>query len=201
MSWVPMFSVPYMLVPRAIRLSAPITPSRAVGQSRCRARSRGRVPRPDRALCPTGAFGGFGTTTTTAAPAFSFSAPTNTGTSGKGLQHSLPVQQIFGLCGCCALFLNNHFLVSPGLFGATQNKGFGFGTSFGTGTGTGLGSGLGTGLGFGGFGTQQQQQQQTSEYGLWIYPSLSSESARLTPSVTPSGIEVCCKRRLLHLNS
>ncbi|NXJ80468.1 NUP54 protein, partial [Trogon melanurus] len=72
-----------------------------------------------------GAFGGFGTTTTTGAPAFSFSAPTNTGTSG--------------------------------LFGATQNKGFGFGTSFGTGTATGLGSGLGTGLGFGGFGTQQQQ--------------------------------------------
>lgn len=85
--------------------------------------------------------------------------------------------------GCCALFLNNHLLVSPGLFGATQNKGFGFGTSFGTGTGTGLGSGLGTGLGFGGFGTQQQQQQ-TSEYGLWIYLSLSSESAGLTPSVT-----------------
>ncbi|KAL2304607.1 hypothetical protein Nmel_006558 [Mimus melanotis] len=81
-------------------------------------------------LASAGAFGGFGTTTTTAAPAFSFSAPTNTGTSG--------------------------------LFGATQNKGFGFGTSFGTGTGTGLGSGLGTGLGFGGFGTQQQQQQQTT---------------------------------------
>lgn len=84
--------------------------------------------------------------------------------------------------GCYALFLNNHLLVSSGLFGATQNKGFGFGTSFGTGTGTGLGSGLGTGLGFGGFGTQQQQQQ-TSEYGLWIYLSLSSESIRLPPSV------------------
>lgn len=85
--------------------------------------------------------------------------------------------------GCCAFLLNNHVLVSAGLFGGTQNKGFGFGTSFGTGTGTGLGSGLGTGLGFGGFGTQQQQQQQTSEYGLWIYPSLSSESARLLSSV------------------
>lgn len=84
--------------------------------------------------------------------------------------------------GCCALLLTNHGLVSPGLFGGTQNKGFGFGTSFGTGTGTGLGSGLGTGLGFGGFGTQQQQQQ-TSEYGLWIYPSLSSESATLPSSV------------------
>ncbi|NXK29118.1 NUP54 protein, partial [Arenaria interpres] len=88
-------------------------------------------------LCLLGAFGGFGTTTTTAAPAFSFSAPTNTGTSG--------------------------------LFGATQNKGFGFGTSFGTGTGTGLGSGLGTGLGFGGFGTQQQQTTLGS--GLFSQPA------------------------------
>ncbi|KFV02912.1 Nuclear pore complex protein Nup54, partial [Tauraco erythrolophus] len=84
-----------------------------------------------------GAFGGFGTTTTTAGPAFSFSAPTNTGTSG--------------------------------LFGATQNKGFGFGTSFGTGTGTGLGSGLGTGLCFGGFGTQQQQSTLGS--GLFSQPA------------------------------
>jgi len=67
--------------------------------------------------------------------------------------------------------------ISPGLFGANQNKGFGFGTSFGTGTGTGLGSGLGTGLGFGGFGTQQQQ---TSKYGLLlIYPFLSKENIRL----------------------
>lgn len=37
-------------------------------------------------LCLLGAFGGFGTTTTTAGPAFSFSAPTNTGTSGKTVQ-------------------------------------------------------------------------------------------------------------------
>ncbi|KAM6346610.1 nucleoporin p54 isoform 3-T4 [Podargus strigoides] len=88
-------------------------------------------------LCLLGAFGGFGTTTTTAAPAFSFSAPTNTGTGG--------------------------------LFGTTQNKGFGFGTSFGTGTGTGLGSGLGTGLGFGGFGTQQQQTTLGS--GLFSQPA------------------------------
>uniref|UniRef100_A0A8B9G535 Nucleoporin 54 n=1 Tax=Amazona collaria TaxID=241587 RepID=A0A8B9G535_9PSIT len=86
---------------------------------------------------PTGAFGGFGTTATTAGSTFSFSAPTNTGTSG--------------------------------LFGATQNKGFGFGTSFGTGTGTGLGSGLGTGLGFGGFGTQQQQT--TLGGGLFSQPA------------------------------
>ncbi|XP_051820351.1 nucleoporin p54 isoform X2 [Antechinus flavipes] len=72
---------------------------------------------------PTGTFGGFGTTTTTSGSAFSFSAPTNTGTSG--------------------------------LFGATQNKGFGFGTGFGTTTGSS--TGLGTGLGFGTFNTQQSQ--------------------------------------------
>ncbi|NXQ96877.1 NUP54 protein, partial [Sagittarius serpentarius] len=58
---------------------------------------------------------------------------------------------------------------TSGLFGATQNKGFGFGTSFGTGTGTGLGSGLGTGLGFGGFGTQQQQTTLGS--GLFSQPA------------------------------
>ncbi|KAG8456842.1 hypothetical protein GDO86_002577 [Hymenochirus boettgeri] len=47
-----------------------------------------------------------------------------------------------------------------GLFGAAQNKGFGFGTGFGTGaTNTGLGTGLATGgLSFTGFNTQQQQQ-------------------------------------------
>lgn len=41
------------------------------------------APRLTAAFYLLGAFGGFGTTTTTAAPAFSFSAPTNTGTSGK----------------------------------------------------------------------------------------------------------------------
>ncbi|XP_036619875.1 nucleoporin p54 isoform X1 [Trichosurus vulpecula] len=73
---------------------------------------------------PAGTFGGFGTTTTTASSAFSFSAPTNTGTSG--------------------------------LFGATQNKGFGFGST-GFGTTAGTSTGLGTGLGFGTFNTQQTQ--------------------------------------------
>ncbi|XP_063466431.1 nucleoporin p54 isoform X5 [Symphalangus syndactylus] len=85
---------------------------------------------------PAGGFGGFGTTTTTAGSAFSFSAPTNTGTTG--------------------------------LFGGTQNKGFGFGTGFGTTTGSS--TGLGTGLGFGGFNTQQQQQQTTLG-GLFSQPT------------------------------
>ncbi|KAM4708415.1 nucleoporin p54 isoform 2-T2 [Discoglossus pictus] len=87
-----------------------------------------------------GGFGGFGAATTTAGTgsAFSFTAPTNTGTTG--------------------------------LFGATQNKGFGFGTGFGgTATNTGLGTSLGGGLGFGGFNTQQQQQQ-TALGGLFNQP-------------------------------
>lgn len=75
-------------------------------------------------------------------------------------------------------YYSQQFLVFPGLFGATQNKGFGFGTSFGTGTGTGLGTGLGTWLGFGGFGTQQQQ---TSKYGfLLAYASAAEDRVRLT---------------------
>ncbi|KAM4674238.1 nucleoporin p54-like isoform 2-T2 [Amazona ochrocephala] len=69
---------------------------------------------------PTGAFGGFGTTATTAGSTFSFSAPTNTGTSG-----------LFG--------------ATP-----NKGFGFGtsFGTGTGTGLGSGLGTGLGFG-GFG----------------------------------------------------
>ncbi|KAM6346609.1 nucleoporin p54 isoform 2-T3 [Podargus strigoides] len=128
---------------------------------------------------PTGAFGGFGTTTTTAAPAFSFSAPTNTGTGGKRAQsesicfrmncRASPLHNNVLHFSGTVLFLNNSLLISPGLFGTTQNKGFGFGTSFGTGTGTGLGSGLGTGLGFGGFGTQQQQTTLGS--GLFSQPA------------------------------
>ncbi|KAM4810154.1 nucleoporin p54 isoform 1-T1 [Rhinophrynus dorsalis] len=48
---------------------------------------------------------------------------------------------------------------STGLFGATQNKGFGIGPCFGgTTTNTGLGLGLGTGLNLSGLNTQQQQQ-------------------------------------------
>ncbi|XP_060791359.1 nucleoporin p54 isoform X3 [Neoarius graeffei] len=82
-----------------------------------------------------GAFGGFGTTTTSASagPTFSFSNPANTG---------------------------------GGLFGNTQNKGFGFSSGLGTGTGTGFGSGLGGGgLGFGGFNLQSTQPQQGGLFG------------------------------------
>lgn len=58
-----------------------------------------------------------------------------------------------------------HSSVLGGLFGNTQNKGFGFSSGLGTGTTTGtagFGTGLGTtGLGgFGGFNIQPTQQQQ-----------------------------------------
>ena len=52
-----------------------------------------------------------------------------------------------------------------GLFGSTQNKGFGFSSGLGTGAAAGT-SGFGTGLGttglggFGGFNIQPTQQQQ-----------------------------------------
>lgn len=58
-----------------------------------------------------------------------------------------------------------HFfsLCLGGLFGNTQNKGFGFSTGLGAGTAagaTGFGTGLGTALGgFGGFNIQPAQQQ------------------------------------------
>uniref|UniRef100_UPI003AAC6190 nucleoporin p54 isoform X5 n=1 Tax=Centroberyx gerrardi TaxID=166262 RepID=UPI003AAC6190 len=82
----------------------------------------------------TGAFGGFGTTTTSAA------AP------GSTFSFAAPAN------------------TAGGLFGNTQNKGFGFSTGLGAGAATGT-SGFGTGLGatslggFGGFSIQPTQQQ------------------------------------------
>uniref|UniRef100_A0AAY4ESG7 54 kDa nucleoporin n=1 Tax=Denticeps clupeoides TaxID=299321 RepID=A0AAY4ESG7_9TELE len=89
-------------------------------------------------LGSAGAFGGFGTTTTSAAPGstFSFATPSNT---GGGL-----------------------------LFGNNQNKGFGFSSGLGTSTtgGTGFGTGLGGGgLGFGGFNLPPTQPQQGGLFG------------------------------------
>ncbi|XP_049646209.1 nucleoporin p54 [Suncus etruscus] len=80
-------------------------------------------------LASAGGFGGFGTTTTATGSAFSFSAPTNTGTTG-----------LFG-----------------GTQNKSFGFGTGFGTT--TGTNSGLGTGLGTALAFGGLNTQPQQQQ------------------------------------------
>lgn len=77
-----------------------------------------------------GGFGGFGTTSAT------------TTASGTGFSFSAPTNT-----------------GTTGLFGNTQNKGFGFGT-FGAGTNTGLGTGISTGFGLTGFNTQAQQQPQ-----------------------------------------
>ncbi|XP_075058812.1 nucleoporin p54 isoform X2 [Mixophyes fleayi] len=91
---------------------------------------------------------GFGPTTTTASTGFGggfggFGATaTTTAASGSGFNFSAPTNT-----------------GTTGLFGTTQNKGFGFGTAFGA-TNTGLNTGLSTGLGFTGFNTQPQQQQQ-----------------------------------------
>ncbi|XP_066501805.1 nucleoporin p54 isoform X1 [Hoplias malabaricus] len=54
-----------------------------------------------------------------------------------------------------------------GLFGGTQNKGFGFSSGLGTGTGTGTGFGGlgGGGLGFGSFNLQPTQPQQGGLFG------------------------------------
>ncbi|XP_069832835.1 nucleoporin p54 [Dendropsophus ebraccatus] len=92
-----------------------------------------------------GGFGGFGTTTTTASSnaGFSFSAPTNTGTTG-----------LFGNT-------QNKTFGFGSAFGAT-------GTNTGL-TNTGLNTGLSTGLGFGGFGAQPQQQQQQNALGGGLF--------------------------------
>ncbi|XP_035041042.2 nucleoporin p54 isoform X1 [Hippoglossus stenolepis] len=91
-------------------------------------------------LASTGTFGGFGTTTTTAA------AP------GSTFSFAAPSN------------------TAGGLFGNTQNKGFGFSSGLGTATApgtTGFGTSLGaSGLGgFGGFNIQSTQQQQGGLFG------------------------------------
>lgn len=118
----------------------------------------------------SGAFGGFGTTTTSA-PAgstFSFSNPANTGDDplSFAMHCCLSTSRwhyAFKTLQCCTVCCYVVFLPGGGLFGNTQNKGFGFssGLGTGTGTGTGFGSGLGGGgLGFGGFNLQPTQPQQ-----------------------------------------
>ncbi|XP_062867846.1 nucleoporin p54 isoform X1 [Trichomycterus rosablanca] len=97
------------------------------------------------------AFGG--ATTTTASTGFGFGS-TTTGTFGGfgTTTTSAPAGSSFSF--------SNPTNTGGGLFGNTQNKGFGFsGLGTGTGTGTGFGSALGGGgLGFGGFSSQPAQQ-------------------------------------------
>ncbi|XP_063314756.1 nucleoporin p54 isoform X1 [Pelobates fuscus] len=118
---------------------------------------------------------GFGTATTTASTGFGgFGGLDSATSSNSGFNFGG-----FGLAANPTLNFNvgnfsvatapappfnfGNSLANAGLFGAAQNKGFGFNTGFGaTATNTGLGAGLGTGLGFG-FNTQQQQQQQQQQ--------------------------------------
>ncbi|KAM4634352.1 nucleoporin p54 isoform 6-T6 [Polymixia lowei] len=107
----------------------------------------------------TGAFGGFGTATTSAA------AP------GSTFSFAAPSN------------------TTGGLFGNTQNKGFGFSSGLGTGAATGatgFGTGLGaTGLGgFGGFNIQPTQQQQGGLFGQQAQQQGQAQPTQLYQQVT-----------------
>ncbi|XP_014906823.1 nucleoporin p54 isoform X2 [Poecilia latipinna] len=125
----------------------------------------------------------FGAATTTATPAtgFSFGA-SNTGTFGG-----------FGTATTTAAAPGSTFNFAPsnttgGLFGNTQNKGFGFPSGLGTGatTGaTGFGTGLGTaGLGFGSFNIQPTQQQQGGLFGQPAHQQGQAQPTQLYQQVT-----------------
>ncbi|KAG7320745.1 hypothetical protein KOW79_015160 [Hemibagrus wyckioides] len=126
------------------------------------------------------AFGfGTGTTTTTASSGFgSLSAPafgaTTTTTPSTGFGFGSTTTGAFGGFGATTtsapagstFSFSNPVNTGGGLFGNTQNKGFGFSSGLGTGTGAGFGSGLGGGaLGFGGFNLQSTQPQQGGLFG------------------------------------
>ncbi|XP_046724369.1 nucleoporin p54 isoform X2 [Silurus meridionalis] len=103
----------------------------------------------------------FGAATTTTAPAgFGFGSTTTGAFGGFGNTATSSAGSTFNF--------SNPANTGGGLFGNTQNKGFGFssGLGTGTGTGTGFGSGLGGGgLGFGGFNLQSTQPQQGGLFG------------------------------------
>ncbi|XP_063745953.1 nucleoporin p54 isoform X3 [Eleginops maclovinus] len=110
-------------------------------------------------LASTGTFGGFGPTTTTAA------AP------GSTFSFSTPAN------------------TAGGLFGNTQNKGFGFSSGLGTGAApgtTGFGTGLGTTTlgGFGGFNIQPTQQQTGGLFGQQAQQQAQAQPTQLYQQVT-----------------
>ncbi|XP_037121551.1 nucleoporin p54 isoform X2 [Syngnathus acus] len=128
-------------------------------------------------------FGGFGLNANPAAGAVGFNAgcfgPTSTAGTVFNFGNSLPSTGTFGGFGTTttsAAGPGSTFSFAPssgttgGLFGNTQNKGFGFTSGLGTGTAAGT-SGFGTGLGttslggFGGFNLQPAQQQQGGLFG------------------------------------
>ncbi|KAG7257448.1 hypothetical protein CRUP_007752 [Coryphaenoides rupestris] len=127
------------------------------------------VPAVAAAAVAPGGFGtltapGFGAATTTAAavPGFGFT-PATTGAFG-GFGASTTAAAVPGSTFSFAAPTNT----TGGLFGNTQNKGFGFSTGLGAGTAgaTGFGTTLGSGLGgFGGFNIQAAQPQQGGLFG------------------------------------
>uniref|UniRef100_A0A4W4GCY0 54 kDa nucleoporin n=2 Tax=Electrophorus electricus TaxID=8005 RepID=A0A4W4GCY0_ELEEL len=123
-------------------------------------------------------FGGLGLNTNPAAVNFNmggFGAPATTATVFN-FGNSLGGAGAFGGFGTTTTSAGAGFTFSftnpsstgGGLFGNTQNKGFGFSSGLGTGPGAGAGfsSGLGgTSLGFGGFNLQPTQPQQGGLFG------------------------------------
>ncbi|XP_015219347.1 nucleoporin p54 isoform X5 [Lepisosteus oculatus] len=119
---------------------------------------------------------------TTASTGFGFGTATTAASSGFG---SLAAPG-FGTTTTTASSTGFGFGAANtgGLFGNTQNKGFGFSSGFGAGTVAtgGLGTGLGTGLGFGGFNTQPQQQGLGGLFGQLAQPPSQSNQLINTAS-------------------
>ncbi|XP_034048825.1 nucleoporin p54 isoform X3 [Thalassophryne amazonica] len=128
---------------------------------------------------------GFGTAaTTTAAPATGFGfGSTSTGTFGG-----------FGTTTTSAASGSTFSFATPsntagGLFGSTQNKGFGFSSGLGAGAAAGT-SGFGTGLGtttlggFGGFNIQPTQQQQGGLFSQQAQQQGQTQQTQLYQQVT-----------------
>ncbi|XP_017263373.1 nucleoporin p54 isoform X1 [Kryptolebias marmoratus] len=128
---------------------------------------------------------GFGAATTTSAPATGFSfGSTNTG-AASGFGTTTTSAPAPGSTFSFAAPSNT----TGGLFGSTQNKGFGFSSGLGAGTTTGasgFGAGLGaTGLGgFGGFNIQSTQQQQGGLFGQQAQQQGQAQPTQLYQQVT-----------------
>ncbi|XP_034458526.1 nucleoporin p54 isoform X6 [Hippoglossus hippoglossus] len=123
------------------------------------------------ASAPGFSFGSFGAKTT-ASTAFGFgpSATTTTASSGFGTLTAPGFGAATTTAAAPATGFGFGSTNTGGLFGNTQNKGFGFSSGLGTATApgtTGFGTSLGTsGLGgFGGFNIQSTQQQQGGLFG------------------------------------
>ncbi|XP_074474214.1 nucleoporin p54 isoform X6 [Sebastes fasciatus] len=136
-------------------------------------------------------FGSFGAKPTASTAAFGFgpAATTTTASSGFGTLTAPG----FGVATTTAAAPATGFSFGStntgGLFGNTQNKGFGFSSGLGAGTAagtTGFGTGLGTtGLGgFGGFNIQQAQQQPGSLFGPQALQQGQAQPTQLYQQVT-----------------